>query len=261
MAAMKSLKLLSLNIWGGRRFSELIGFLKEKSSEIDIFCFQEVLDTSTDTKTTHEQRANIYDELIAALPNFWSFFAPAQKGWDYEGKVDFPIELGLAIFVRKEIKIKSNGGIFVYKRRDEHKLEDKWKDSFPRNLQYINFEREGKELWVGNFHGLWWPDTSDTKDRIKQSEQINKFFAGKNGEKILAGDLNLTPESKSLKILEKDMRNLIKDFVIKSTRSSLFDKADEIVDYVLVTKGIKVKSFEAPLVAVSDHLPLILEFS
>ena len=104
---MKSLKLLSLNIWGGRRFAEFIDYVKDKSSEIDIFCFQEVLNTPIDIKTTNEQRANIYQELVKSLPNFWCSFAPAQKGWDFEGQTNFEIELGLAIFVRKTIKIKS----------------------------------------------------------------------------------------------------------------------------------------------------------
>ncbi len=258
---MKSLKLLSLNIWGGRRFDEFITFVKDNSSEIDIFCFQEILDTPTDTKVTNDQRANIYQELGSVLPDFWSSFAPAQEGYDFEKNVDFPLELGLAIFVRKSIKVKESGDFFVYKTRNDHKLENLWKDSYPKNVQYINLEFNGKEYWVGHLHGLWWPDDLDTEDRIKQSEKINEFFASKSGEKILAGDLNLLPESRSLKIIESKMRNLVKEFDIKSTRTILYKKENKFADYVLVSSGVEVKSFEVPDIPVSDHCPLILEFS
>ncbi len=63
--------------------------------------------------------------------------------------------------------------------------------------------------------------------------------------------------------------NLIKKYKIKTTRNSYawerFKTRKGFVkqyfaDYVFVTKGIKVKSFEVPKVMISDHNPMILEF-
>ena len=58
------------------------------------------------------------------------------------------------------------------------------------------------------------------------------------------------------------MKNLIKEFSIKGTRTHHYKKTSErYADYILVSGGIKVKTFEVPEIIVSDHLPMILEFS
>src|SRR3989304_780654 len=45
-----------------------------------------------------------------------------------------------------------------------------------------------------------------------------------NGQKILCGDFNLNPDTKSLNILDRGMKNLIKEYKVKSTRSGLYKK-------------------------------------
>lgn len=255
------MKLVSLNIWGGRLFKPLVLFVKEQSKSTDIFCFQEVLDTSSDTKITHEQRADILKELQKALPDFRSYFAPATSGFDFENSVDFPLEQGLAIFVHKFIQVKEHGDIFVYKSRNQHTKAAIWKDSFPKSLQYINFEINEKEFWVGNLHGIWAKEDTDTEARLNQSEKIIEFFNSRSGEKILCGDFNLSPNTKSLEILESNMKNLIKDFKITDTRGKMYKKPNKFADYILVTPGVQVTGFEVPQVSISDHLPMILEFN
>ncbi len=44
------MRLISLNIHGGHEFEALIDFVKAQQEVTDIFCFQEVFDTPTDSK-------------------------------------------------------------------------------------------------------------------------------------------------------------------------------------------------------------------
>lgn len=62
------------------------------------------------------------------------------------------------------------------------------------------------------------------------------------------------------------MRNLIKEFNIKQTRSNLSPYAktknfQKFADYTFITNDVVVKDFQVPYIEISDHLPLILEFS
>lgn len=53
------------------------------------------------------------------------------------------------------------------------------------------------------FVGTHLDHLKDEKDRISQAKEINKVFASNKFPCILAGDLNATPESKTIKILEE----------------------------------------------------------
>ena len=94
---------------------------------------------------------------------------------------------------------------------------------------------------------------------IKIKAFLNSFQLGK----ILCGDFNLLPDTQSLAILETECNlvNLIKTHNIPTTRSPLYLKPEKFADYTLVSRDIEVKHFEVPNVEVSDHLPMILEFS
>lgn len=73
------------------------------------------------------------------------------------------------------------------------------------------------------------------------------------------GDFNLLPESESLKKFEEfGLRNLIKEYGITSTRSSLYQKEEKYADYAFVSKDIEVQEFAVLPDEVSDHLPLSL---
>ncbi len=56
------------------------------------------------------------------------------------------------------------------------------------------------------------------------------------------------------------MRNLVKEFGVKSTRSKLYTKPVKFADYILVSNDVKVNKFDVINMEVSDHLPLFLDF-
>ena len=82
-----------------------------------------------------------------------------------------------------------------------------------------------------------------------------------NVPKVLCGDLNLRPDTESVKILEKGMNNLIQTHKVNSTRTSYYPKPEKFADYIFTSPEITVKAFEVLKDEVSDHSPLLLDFA
>lgn len=246
------MKLVSLNIWGGRLCEPLKDFF-QTHTDIDIFCLQEVYAIFAFLK----EKRFLYDEIQNALGNYRGHFAPI---------VTYPSgdTSGLAMFVKNDIEIENEGNIFVFKDRLHYKSENDMPidaTNHPRSLQYAKIKAGGKNFLIANLHGLWNPAGKiDLPERLEQSRKIRGFLDKIGHAKILCGDFNLLPDTESLKILETGMKNLIKEYRVSTTRSHFYEKSDKFADYVLASPEIGVKDFKVLPDAVSDHLPLMLEF-
>ena len=256
------MKLISLNVWGGRAYPELIKFLKTEKNKTDIFCFQEVLDytrgepgeDAKEAKRMHQgerfsEVPDLYPEIEDTLVEFDGFLSePYSSGMER-----------LATFVRKGTEVR----VDVLPIHKPFSVDVHGK---PYNvsciMQHINIENDDKTYDLSNTHGLWQQsDKKDTPERIEQSREILRIFSKFGDTRILCGDLNLLPDTEAVKMLEKDMRNLIKEYNITNTRGSLYTKKIRYADYVFVSEKIRINNFNVLDVAVSDHLPLLLEFS
>lgn len=113
-----------------------------------------------------------------------------------------------------------------------------------------------------NVHGLWNGNgKTDTPDRLVQSDNIIKFIKNLDNPFVLCGDFNLLPDTESLKKFEEfGLRNLVREYNIRSTRTKFYDKEHKFADYIFVSKDIKVVDFKVMSDEVSDHSPLILDF-
>lgn len=82
------MKLICLNLWGGRIYRPLTKFLKDYSSEIDIFCFQEVYNNAEDSMSDEprKHRPNLLADLQQLLPDYKAYFRPVIK----EGFMELP---------------------------------------------------------------------------------------------------------------------------------------------------------------------------
>lgn len=260
------MKLISLNTWGGKYFDPLKQFIKQHSKDTDIFCLQEVYNTQSKVKEYKKLiRTNLLNELKNILSDFQVFYFPILFGYDDQPKkVSFDLECGIAIFVKKAIKVTDYKNYFIYKDNFLKILKDDF-SNLTTPLQYISFNLKGVEFTVFNFHGASYPPSKlDSKNRLIQSRKVKEILNSKK-RAIIVGDFNLLPETESLKILGENMKNLIAEYKILRTRSKLspyFGKPDfqEFADYILVTPDVLVNNFKVPEVKISDHLPMILEF-
>ena len=249
------MKLISLNTWVGRAGKEnLLDFFR-KYKDTDIFCLQEIWEGGEDkmeyyskawgkgiSNTQMTDIGNILDTHVA-------FFYPSHE--------DF---YGLAIFVKKDLRITEEGEIFVHRTKED--VWDKEDVNHARNLQYITLETVGGKRTVVNFHGLWnGSGKEDSNERILQSGNIANFLKRISNPYVLCGDFNLLPNTQSLKNIENvGLKNLIKDFNITSTRSNHYKKPEKFADYTFTSSEIKIKEFKILPDEVSDHLAMYLDF-
>lgn len=261
------MKLISLNVWRGRIFDPLIRFTKQHSLNTDIFCFQEMQDTNSNVKQYKGIRTNLLSEIKSILPQFQIYHFPSAGGFDNNADpVNFDLTFGITIFIKNSIKVSKNENYFVNKKSDHKNLQKDF-SNLPVPLQYINFYFEDKSFSLFNFHGIPFPGNKlDTNERLADTKKVKEIINSKPGAKILVGDFNLLPETQSIKIFESYLKNLIKEYKIQRTRSKLspffgMKGFQKFADYIFVSRDINIKNFEVPRVDISDHLPLILEFS
>jgi len=259
------MKLISLNIWGGQKHKELLDFVKKLNGKIDIFCFQEVFKSDVNAFSS-KSKMNIYSDLEKILRDYKIFYAPTFANYDLITKIDFDALFGEATFVKKSVEVISEGTVFIYRKFNDtrvltHDSHGEYWD-LPRNLHYVVVKNNGKNFLIANVHGLWRPQNKgDTKESLEQSDKILNFLNSYKSGKIICGDFNLRPETKSIKKLEKNMVNLIKKYDVKNTRSKFYTGGEgNFADYILVSPDVKVQKFEVMSEHVSDHLPLYLEF-
>lgn len=253
------MKLITLNLWGGKVYHPLLQFIESYASDIDIFCFQEVLFGSEPRFTPiNKARENIFQEILQLLKDFEpvKYISPSE----HFAHESITFGVGQSIFLKRPMEIKDNGGFHCYDKMPEN-TEGGGKAT--GNLQWVDVSNGAEVFTIANLHGIWIKDTkkADCPARITQSKKIKNFLDSKNNKKILCGDFNLIPNGESMRILNQGMVNLVKEYNIQSTRSSYYKKDIKFADYVLVSPNIEVSDFAVLQDEVSDHLPLFLQFS
>lgn len=254
------MKLITLNVWGGKLYEPLIKFLEEHSKDVDIFCFQDALFGSKPEFTPIQNgRVNLFSEIEKVLTDFnFVIYRDPEESYFHGELLPLDIGCGQLIFVRKSIKILESGGF----RSHEDSPYHKGGDMVSGRCEWVRLSSEIGDITVLNMHGLWQRNSkkADTLERLQQSEKVNQFFRSIQGKKILCGDFNLAPEGEAMRKFEDNMINLVKEYKITSTRSSHYPKEEKFADYILVSKDVVVTNFQVLSQEVSDHLPLILDF-
>ncbi len=241
------MKLITLNIWGGHVRRPLLDFIAA-NRDIDIFCFQEVYHQAP-RKISDDDREvslNIFSELQSLLPEHQAFFSPVVEGI-----------YGIGMFLKKGIDVLDEKAVLVHD--NPHYLGRG--PTHSRILQWIKCRIDNQEVSILNVHGLWnGKGKTDSPERLAQSQKIRNFVDSLNTPKILCGDFNLRPDTESLKILGKGLKNLIQIYKVGSTRTSLYPKEEKFADYIFTSEEIMINAFEVLKDEVSDHAPLLLDF-
>jgi len=243
------MKIILLNIWHGEVWDKLQEYILSEVGITDIFCFTEV-------------GPELQTKLANLLSDYRPFYYELIKTDYLNGGID-----GQTVFVKKGVEVANYSNMLAYKitRKDAG------------GFQAVEVGNDEEKLFIGSVHGKAKPGHKlDTPARIKQSKIIIDYFKNKNGLKIIGGDFNLIPDTKSVEMFEKaGYRNLINEYKIKSTRNHFsWEQAERqhkengdplferqyFADYLFVSSEVKVKSFEVPNIEISDHLPLVLEF-
>jgi exonuclease III len=258
------MRLISLNAWGGKLHKPLVEFVEKNAETTDVFCFQEIYFSEKPRPEIVWAKANLAPELRGILSGFSMFGRLASEGNRLADKAPSKdVRTGEAIFVRKTLRVIESGGFHTYAQDYESVKEEV--EPVTGNFQFVKIQTSKETYCIGNIHGLWLPGPKvDTPKRTEQSKRLEHFLKDFAGKKVLCGDFNLQPKTKSIGLLESDMRDLIAEYKVQTTRSRYYADmkkyADYIADYIFVSADVQVSDFKVLTDEVSDHLPLLLEF-
>lgn len=252
------MRIITLNIWGGRELEPLLGFVARYAEDTDVFCFQEALDgafsVASDRPNEKPTNGDVFARISALLPDFDGAFAR------YEGK---PNRGALAMFVRRSLGHEGISNELVISAPADSENER----YLTRKLQWTVVPYGGQRLMIANYHGVW--DASgkgDTPERMEQGRQVKARLAAHDGPAVLCGDFNLLPDIESYAILAEGMRDLVRESGVTSTRTPLYRSyadatVSQFADYMLVSPALTVKEFAVLPDVASDHAPLRLEIA
>jgi endonuclease/exonuclease/phosphatase family metal-dependent hydrolase len=253
------MKLICLNIWGGRAGAErLLAFL-DAHRDADFLCLQEVWSSPYENLEGVPAGADaiVHDEIMVYAKQEIEALLGGHEAFFHPNHLD---DYGLMTLVSKALDVVDSGDVFVHRERGY--VPQGNLGLHARNLQFVTVDGPAGPLSVVNFHGLWnGQGKGDSDERIAQSRRILEFIGGRREPFVFCGDFNLQPDTESLRMLESaGLRNLVAEFGVTSTRTRLYTRPERFADYVFVSDGIAVRDFRVLTEEVSDHAPLLLEF-
>jgi hypothetical protein len=264
---VRALRIVSLNLWAGLAVDPLLDFVRQQAPRADLFCFQEALAAPERLRLECGFHTSLYKELAEALPAFDGAFDPVVS-WPEptdDGR-QIQVPFGLATFARRTLPISARKAARIIDHQDTL-------DAVPglhgivRWLQLTELPIPAGTLLIANYHGIARPGTKlDSDERLEQSRAIRRVLDAHDGPAVLVGDFNLLPDTESVRLLERGLRNLVIERAIPTTRSRLnryFGTPQEQphANYAFISPELQVAGFAVPDVEVSDHLPMILDLT
>lgn len=224
------MNIIFLNAWNAEVRDAIADFIVHRAPDTDVFCFQEA----------HQKMQKLCTEL---LPDYSVALHRKLVEGDYYTQ---------ATYAKRELAIDKTSII----------LEKSPHTGFGL---YTEISNSKHNIHICNIHGISRPgEKQDTPERINQTEGILRFFNDLEGIKIIGGDFNLEPDTKSIEMFEeRGYRNLIKDFHTPTTRNRLSwekypDNKQYFADYIFVSPSVRIIDFSVPNIEISDHLPMLL---
>lgn len=246
------LKFISLNIWeGGRLLNPLLDFLRQENA--DIIALQEVFNSADLTLDERYRSVSVFQQKLEYA---YADFAPAFRD------AQFPqfVERGNAVLSRFPLQSAANIFFDVPYDPNFYPAGPDFSHT-PRNLQSLTAIINNQKLHILNVHGIWGVDGNDTDRRLKMADIIIEQMRDK-GPCILVGDFNTDEKSQTIQNIGKHAINVFQgergtSFNMNQKKGGGYGTA--VVDFIFVSRDIKVLSHSMPLVDVSDHLPLVCE--
>lgn len=243
------MKILQLNIWGGRLEKQIVDLLKREQP--DLVCLQEVVYLPGGSSFLFED----LEELQKDADYEYAYHTPShnlkmmnrQAAW------------GNAIMSR--LPFLETNDVYTYKEptTDFDYLEEK-DYNLGRALQHVVVEAENGPLNVLNHHGYHvHSHKNGDEETLRQCGLIADYVRQLNSPVVLCGDFNLVPDSSSLELINEVLVNHVKEQGILTTRTPLTHKT-EACDYIFTSPDIEVKNFQVLDDIASDHKALTVEF-
>jgi endonuclease/exonuclease/phosphatase family metal-dependent hydrolase len=240
------MKILQLNIWGGRLGKQIVELLDREKP--DVVCLQEAV-------------------MFPGIENL--FISPLEE---ITVKAGYDHTFFSASFAFKMMRRNADWGnailsktpfLYQYAEFTRGQFEADFDildgDYNMRNLQHVIVEKEGKKVHVLNHHGHHLDQHKNgDEETLRQCKLIVDYIQKLEGSVILTGDFNLSPNSESLELLNAVLTNQCLTSSVTTTRTVLTYKT-EVCDYIFTSPDLKVTRFEVLPDITSDHAALVVE--
>lgn len=224
------MKLLCLNTNKGEKISEVIDFINEENT--NFVALQEVYGSQVKT----------YKEITGYE---FIFFSPSLNTVEHG-------EYGNLFMSR--IKPLSASTKFIdgkFINNFIYPPEGVSFDNEPRTMQILNFNVDDKILKIINLHGAYQLNgyKGDSERMSIMCQKIIDEYEI-NIPIIICGDFNLKPNTQCIAKMSKILN-----------RASNQTEDDKTIDYLFISNDLTVKEFKRNKVYISDHYPILCEFS
>ena len=264
------MKLIHLNVESFKYFDALVDFLENEKP--DILSLVEATDGTFLWSQGGEQRDyigelsrkfswnSVYHPTV--FRNFWDY----QIGFGAAVLSHFPISVeNKQYFWEQQPTILPHNHIVFSDKPKYERYPHAWKLSLPFLITKIQTEQGTIRLLTAHFHVSY--ECLETLQIWQNAERVAEYVEGAdNTPLIFTGDLNIRNESMAIKTLSEKMTQQSRDFTNTLTPSIhpvfQLNLADPLrpIDHIF-TKNVSVSDCQVREVVVSDHLPLVLDFS
>lgn len=239
------LKILQWNIWFQEKVENIIKLVKEINP--DIICFQEL---RVDSSYNNNQDVA---KIISKEINFEYNFALAHKFDDNHVQ-------GNGIFSR--FPIIKNSNFFIADARNSNDYSSEGRICAVSKIQLDN----EKIINVATTHSSYNHKFIENEAKLNEIGKLVNFFKNYDKKLIFTGDLNIAPNTQSIKLIEKQLIHCGPDYKEPTWTTKPFSyngfeetKLKWRLDYAFATKDIKVISSKILETKYSDHLPILIE--
>lgn len=244
---MSKVKLLQWNVLFQEKAENIVSLIEELNP--DVLCCQELSESQA-----YSPELNAVKE-IAKLFNSY-YFEPA----NISGAGTEKLYLGNAIFSKFPLKPRQKVMVWDGTNKDLNNEHEE------RIYIEVEVDINGEKLLVGTTHLSFMPRFEVTKSRRGEADKLLRAVSKHKTMYVLTGDFNSTPDTYTIKKLEKFFKSAGPSHDQATFTTIPFEfmgfKAtglDWRIDYVFVTNDIKVLSSRIINTKYSDHLPIMTE--
>lgn len=246
------LKVFHLNILYGRYIDTLIHYLKDK--DFDVLCLQEVA-----SGKVSQRRTDNFTELKTRL----GYEGERVISWSLTNDPDS--HEANAILYKPSLRLLGKHAVYLSEKREFDSVEGRNFEDDTRSLLHLELEKENISFNLITTHLSWGPTSKDTPKKIEAGKNLYEYMRTIQSPFVLTGDFNVDPSSMIISWLDTLGRNLTTEHDVTNTLNPRTHKAPHLfppglaVDYMYLSRDVKLNSFSVLEEDLSDHLALTAE--
>ena len=247
-----TISLLQLNIESARFVDEIVSYIKQY--DFDILHLQEV-------------SAHVFNKYHNI-----DCFQELKNRLGYEGVLtktttrlnDPSSYFGKAILFKPAFTLRSQQEIWMKPTKQLVQLPKTAEEirQLSHNALHVQLEKDGKTINCINTHLAWGPTPEDEQYKLDEAKILVDYMKNVSKPFVLSGDFNVTPDSQIVEWFDAMATYLITEYRITNTlnpnvhRAKILFPQGLAVDYIYISKDIKVDNFEVITEDLSDHFGL-----